>query len=141
MSCPTTNSCALFPRPGASTVFSGSGAAVYLASQRKLKSVILVTPFDSLLAVAARYYPFLPVQWMLRHRFDSAALAPKLTVPLLCLAAMRDEVIPPAHAKALYDAWAGPKRWVALDEAGHNTADSHPLFWHNIAGFLQKPST
>ena len=119
----------------------GSGAAVYLASQRKLKSVILVSPFDSLVAVAARYYPFLPVQWMLKHRFDSAALAPKLTVPLLCLAAMRDEVIPPAHAKALYEAWAGPKRWVALEEAGHNTTDSHPLFWHNIAGFLQKPST
>ena len=130
---------------GASSVVAfgrslGSGAAVFLASQRKLDAVILVTPFDSLVAVAGHYYPWLPVGWMLKHRFDSVDLAPKLTVPLLCLAATRDEVIPVNHAKRLYDAWGGPKRWVALEEAGHNTTDSHPLFWQSVMDFLVKIS-
>jgi pimeloyl-ACP methyl ester carboxylesterase len=119
----------------------GSGAAVYLASQRKLSAVILVTPFDSLVEVAKHHYPMLPVSLMLRHRFDSAQRAPTISAPLLCLAATRDEVIPSSHARKLYDAWAGPKRWVALEEAGHNSTDSHPLFWQNVTDFLARTSS
>src|SRR6266850_3231617 len=116
----------------------GSGAAVFLASQRKVDSVILAAPFDSLVEVGKRHYPFLPVSLMLKHRFDSAQLAPKISAPLLCLVATRDQIIPPAHARRLYDAWSGPKQWVALEDAGHNTTDSHPFFWQNIERFLQE---
>jgi len=118
----------------------GSGAAVFLASQRKVSQVVLVTPFDSLTAVAKRHYPFLPVRLMLKHRFDSVSRAPAITAPLLCFVAQRDEVIPPAHARKLYDAWGGRKDWVELEEAGHNTTDSHPLFWQNVASFLMQPA-
>jgi uncharacterized protein len=116
----------------------GSGAAVFLASERTLAGVILVTPFDSLVEVAKRHYPYLPVSWMLRHRFDSAALAPAIPTPLLCIAAMRDAVIPATHARKLYDAWDGPKRWVGLEGAGHNSTDGAFAFWENIGAFLQQ---
>jgi len=119
----------------------GSGVAVRLASERKVDAVILVAPFDSMVAVGQRHYPYLPVSWLLRHRFESVALAPKITAPLLCLVAMRDSIIPPEHAKLLYDAWAGPKRWVALEEAGHNTADAHPNYWRSITAFLNERSS
>jgi hypothetical protein len=117
----------------------GSGAAVQLAAARPLSGVILVTPFDSLAAVAKRYYWYLPVDLLLRHRFDSVDLAPKITAPLLCLAAERDEVIPPQHARRLYEAWAGPKQWVALPGAGHNSTDGVPAFWRSIGQFLRNP--
>jgi pimeloyl-ACP methyl ester carboxylesterase len=115
----------------------GSGPAVYLASQRPLKSVVLVTPFDSLVEVAKRHYPYLPVSLMLRHPYDSIGRAPKISAPLLCIAASRDEVIPAAHSRRLFEAWGGPKRWLLLEEAGHNTTDSHPLFWQNVGEFLR----
>ena len=114
----------------------GSGAAVFLASQRPLKAVVLVTPFDSLVEVARHHYPLLPVQSLLRHPFDSASRGPGISAPLLCIAAARDDVIPPVHARRLYEAWGGPKRWLLLEEAGHNTTDSHPLFWQGVADFL-----
>jgi pimeloyl-ACP methyl ester carboxylesterase len=114
----------------------GSGAAVYLASQRRLEGVVLVTPFDSLAEVAKHHYPLLPVRAMLRHPFDSAALAPRIEAPLLCIAAARDDIIPAVHAKRLYEAWGGPKRWLLLEEAGHNTTDAHPLFWSSVTEFL-----
>ena len=98
--------------------------------------MILVTPFDSLAAVAKRYYWYLPVDLLLKHRFDSIELAPTLKQPLLCLIADRDEVIPPAHGERLFDAWGGPKRKVLLEEAGHNSIDAHPLFWTSIREFL-----
>src|SRR5258708_6933677 len=116
----------------------GSGAAVFLASQRKIDSVILAAPFDSLAEVGRHHYPFLPVGLMLKHNFEPAQLAPRISAPLLCLVATRDQIIPPAHAKKLYDAWGGPKQWVALEDAGHNTTDSHPFFWQNVERFRQE---
>ena len=115
----------------------GSGVAVALAAERPLAGIILVTPFDSLAAVAKRYYWYLPVDWMLKHRFDSIARAPQLRTPLLCLIAERDEVIPAAHAERLFESWGGAKRKVVLTGAGHNTSDAHPLFWPAIRELLK----
>ncbi len=116
----------------------GSGVAVALAAERPLAGVILATPFDSLAAVAKRYYWYLPVDLLLKHRFDSIALAPNLKQPLLCLISARDEVIPPVHGERLFDAWGGAKRKVVLAEAGHNTTDAHPMFWPSIRAFLEQ---
>jgi len=114
----------------------GSGVAVRLAAQRPLAAVILVTPFDSLTSVAQRYYPYLPVKWLLRHRFDSLSLAPRIDLPMLCLIAGRDEVIPPAYAERLYQAWLGPKRKAVLSGARHNEVDAAPDFWPSIRRFV-----
>lgn len=114
----------------------GSGVAVRLAAERPLRALILATPFDSLAAVAKHYYWYLPVDWMLKHRFDSLALAPGLRQALLCLIAERDEVIPPVHGQRLYEAWGGAKRRVVLGDGGHNTSDAHPLFWPEIRRFI-----
>lgn len=116
----------------------GSAPAVRVASERPLSGVVLVTPFDSLSAVAKRHYWYLPVDLLLRHRLDSVDLAPKITAPLLCLAAERDEVIPPEHARRLFDAWAGPKQWVLLEGAGHNSTDGVPAFWRAVIAFLRQ---
>jgi hypothetical protein len=115
----------------------GSGVAVQLAAQRPLAGLVLVTPFDSMVEVGKRHYPFLPVSWMLKHRFDSVALAPKITAPLLCIVATKDDIIPEVHAQRLYDAWGGPKRWVALGGAGHNSTDGAADYWTSIIAFLK----
>jgi pimeloyl-ACP methyl ester carboxylesterase len=114
----------------------GSGVAVQLAAQRPVAGLVLVAPFDSLVSVGKRHYPFLPVDWMLKHRFDSIALAPKMKVPLLCIVASHDEIVPAEHAQRLYDAWGGPKQWVGLQGVGHNTTDGALDYWPSIAGFL-----
>ena len=117
----------------------GSGPAVQVDSARVVAGVILVTPFDSLAAVAKRHYWYLPIDLLLKHRFDSDALAPKIIAPLLCIAAERDTVIPPDHARRLYDVWVGPKHWVLLPGAGHNSTDESPAFWKSVGDFLANP--
>jgi dienelactone hydrolase len=116
----------------------GSGVAVALAAQRPVRAVVLVSPFDSLASVAKHHYPYLPVDWLLRHPFDSIALAPALRQPLLCFIAERDEVIPPAHSERLFAAWGGAKRKVALAGAGHNDTDGAAGFWPSLRGFLEE---
>ena len=114
----------------------GSGVAVQLAAARPVAGVMLVAPYDSLTSVGRRYYPFLPLGLMLRHPFDSLRHAPSIEAPLLCLVAERDEVIPLVHSKRLFDAWLGPKRWVELNDAGHNSTDDDAAFWQAIREFL-----
>jgi uncharacterized protein len=116
----------------------GSGVAVQLAAQRPVAGVILVAPFDSLVEVGKHHYPVLPVGLLLRHRFDSASVAPKIMAPLLCIVAARDEIIPAVHAQRLYDAWGGPKQLITLEGAGHNSTDNHANYWPSIAAFIKK---
>jgi len=116
----------------------GSGVAVHLAGHRSLRGVILVSPYDSILAVAKRHYPFLPVSLMLRHRFDSLALAPRIAVPLLCLVATEDQIIPALHSRALFKAWRGEKAWREVPRSDHDSIAGEPEYWRSIAEFLRE---
>ena len=49
----------------------GSGVATYVASRRQVAGVVLISPYDSVTALAQRHYPFLPVRLLLKHPFDS----------------------------------------------------------------------
>jgi hypothetical protein len=113
----------------------GSGVATYLASARPVYRTVLLTPFDSVAALAKRQFPWLPVDWLLRHRFDSLSRAPLIETPLLCAAAERDQVIPMDHTKRLFEAWKGDKQWLLLENTDH-VAINAPALWPAVARFL-----
>src|SRR5256885_6879415 len=115
----------------------GSGIAVHLAAHRPLRAVILVSPYDSIVEVAKRHYPFLPVSLMLRHRFDSLALASRIEAPLLCLVATEDRVIPPAQSRVLFQAWRGTKTWREVPRSDHDSISAEPGYWRSISDFLK----
>ena len=115
----------------------GSGVAVHLAAHRHLRGVILVSPYDSIVEVAKRHYPFLPVSLMLRHRFDSLARAPQIEAPLLCLVASEDRIIPGKHSRALYEAWRGAKAWREISRSDHDSIAGEPEYWRSISDFLK----
>ncbi|MGQ0657733.1 MAG: alpha/beta hydrolase [Chromatiales bacterium] len=114
----------------------GSAVAIYLASQRPVSGLILVTPFDSITHVAQNHYPYVPVRLLLKHPFDSLSRAHAIHRPALILAAENDTIIPPQHARALFDAWTGPKSWRLLPETDHIDISEHPDYWKRIAEFL-----
>jgi len=115
----------------------GSGVAVHLAAHRSLRGVILVSPYDSIVAVAKGHYPFLPVSLMLRHRFDSLSRAPQIEAPLLCLVATEDRVIPAARSRTLFEAWRGTKTWLDVPRSDHDSIAGEPEYWRSIADFLK----
>ena len=115
----------------------GTGVATYLASQRPVSAVVLVSPYDSLIAIAQSAYPFLPVRLLLKHRFESVARAPQIHVPLLAMAAAQDRLIPPERSRKLVEAWGGPARLEVLEGRDHNNIHGHPLYWAIITRFLR----
>jgi pimeloyl-ACP methyl ester carboxylesterase len=115
----------------------GSGVAVTVAAARRVAGVILVSPVDSMVAVARRHYPWLPVKLLLRHPFDALARAPAITAPLQAIVAGQDAIIPPAHSRRLVEAWGGPTRWTEVAGADHNDVGEAPAYWSAILAFLE----
>jgi len=114
----------------------GTGVATYLASQRAVSGVVLVSPYDNLVEVARGVYPYLLVDHFMRYRFDSAARAKLIRVPLLALVADRDTIVRPERSQSLVRAWAGPAHLELLVGVGHNDIQLHPRYWPLIAAFL-----
>ena len=114
----------------------GTGVAVHVAANRPVRAVMLVSPFDSLRSIAQREYPYVPIGWLLKHPFDSAALAPQIKAPLLVLSGGRDRLIPSANSKRLVDAWAGPSQWQTIVGTGHNDIQTGARYWPRMREFL-----
>ena len=80
----------------------GTGLAVQVASRRPAARMVLITPYASLVDMAAQRYPYIPVRWLMLDTYDSKDYAPMLRLPTLLLAAENDEVIPMASTQSLY---------------------------------------
>lgn len=105
----------------------GSGIAVRLAAERPVERLVLVTPYDSMTAVAARHYPWLPVRWLLTERYESWREAPRVKAPTVLLAAAGDTLIPPTHAEALLRHFRpGVATLHVLAGTDHNNVQQHP---------------
>ena len=110
----------------------GSGVAVHLASVRPVARLVLVTPYDSLQELAANQFPYFPIRWLLRDKFESWRYAGKVAAPTLVVAAEHDEVIPRASTEALYARFRkGVASLKVVTGTSHNTisesADYIPL--------------
>lgn len=113
----------------------GSGVAVYLASQRPVARLVLVTPYDSLQNLASRQFPYLPVRWLLLDKFESWKYAAKVTAPTLLIAAEHDEVIPRSSTDSLYTHFN--KELVDLKiiaGMSHNTISEDSKYIHLLKG-------
>ena len=98
----------------------GSGVAAHLAAQRPIDGAILVTPFDSLGAVAGQHYPWLPVRWLFRHPMNPAEELNRSEVAVALLIAGNDRLTPPARGEALAKAGRNVVFSRTIAGAGHN---------------------
>ncbi len=80
----------------------GSGPASTLTGQpQPPDKLVLIVPFDSLEQVVARKFPWLPVQTLLRDKWNNVEALKDYRGPVDIYAALEDEVIPVRHAQEL----------------------------------------
>ena len=116
----------------------GAAMAVYLASQRNIKGLILITPFDSALNLAKKHYPYLPISLLLKHPFNALAIVPKLKMPLLGMIAEKDAVVPLQNSLNLFNRYPGPQTRVILKKADHHNVQDFLEYWEEIQQFLAR---
>lgn len=99
----------------------GSGVAASLARTGKVHGLILVTPFDSLKAVAQDLYPWVPgVGLLFRHELAAAHFLKGSKVPAAIVAAEHDEIVPPRRTNALREAVPNLAFDHVIKGSGHN---------------------
>lgn len=117
----------------------GAAVAIHLASEVDAAGLIVEGAFTSAVDVGRERYPFLPINWMMKSRFDSESRMHAVAEPSLFLHAVKDEIIPFEFGRRLFDAAREPKLFVET-AGGHNTAHTadSATFYSNIAEFIQQ---
>jgi uncharacterized protein len=119
----------------------GSGVAVHIASERPVERLVLVTPYDSLVTVAASQFPYFPLTWLMLDKFESWRYAPKVTAPTQLIAAQNDEVIPVSSTEALFRHLPPSLATLTIiPGVGHNTISESPQYIPLLRGRPTNPS-
>jgi pimeloyl-ACP methyl ester carboxylesterase len=119
----------LRPRKVFATGFSlGSGVAAYLARVRELDGLVLVTPFDSIQAIARQRYVWAPIGLLLKHPFHSIRYLKGVDVPVAVITAGQDRIVPKVRSDRLVRALRRPVMVEAIPGASHITIYDHESF-------------
>jgi fermentation-respiration switch protein FrsA (DUF1100 family) len=87
----------------------GTGVAAELASKNSYGGVILESPFTSIADTAKIYYPYLPVNLLLKDRFDSKNKIKKINSPILIMHGKQDNIVPQKMGLELFENANNPK--------------------------------
>jgi len=97
----------------------GSAVAVWLASRHTPRALILESGFTSTADMGRHYYPFLPVKWLTRIKYDSLTRIGSVRCPILFVHSPGDDIVPYALGRKLYAAANEPKSFLEIT-GGHN---------------------
>jgi len=108
--------------PGRIVLFGrslGGAVAGWLAARSHPAGLILESTPVSVAELGAVHYPWLPVRWLVRHRYETLASLPQVHCPVLIVHSPDDEIVPFSHGERLFAAAPRPKAFLRL-EGDHN---------------------
>ena len=107
----------------------GSGIATYVAANRQVDKLILVTPFDSIENVAKDIYWMFPVSWFIKDRYRSSDRVKDITAETYIFIAEEDRVISRARTDQLIAEFGDHlEEAVVISGAGHNNISQFPSY-------------
>ena len=87
----------------------GTGVATELASKNNFGGIILESPFTSMVDTAKIYYPYLPVNFLLKDRYDSKSKINDIKTPILIMHGKMDNIVPQQMGLELFEKANNPK--------------------------------
>lgn len=110
----------------------GTGVTPAIFLRRPVRSLVLVTPFTSLLDVARSTFPILPVRWMLKDPMELFEPWQSFTGSTTVVLAEADEVVPRAASLPFAEVRKPQYHLIRIPNAGHNDAQVTADMWHSI---------
>jgi len=105
----------------------GSGVAVEMAvnDYPDIAGVILEAPYTSFIEMARRTHFWLPLDLLMRDRYETIDKIANVKAPILVLHGKRDMIVPYRFGKEVFEAAPEPKIMKTYKEAGHNDQFMH----------------
>jgi pimeloyl-ACP methyl ester carboxylesterase len=116
----------------------GVAAAVAADPAIPVEGVVMITPWDSLPAVAQALYWHLPIKRLVRDHYDNVRNLQAYDKPVAVAVAEADEIIPRKNSLRLYESLTAPKRLWVFAGAGHNSWPIGPneAWWREVMDFV-----
>jgi len=118
----------------------GAAVAAQLAGRHPAEpaGLVLLSGWNRLPDVAALHFPAWIVEAALPERYESTAAVAHVRCPSLVAHGAQDDLIPMTLGRRLYDALPEPKRWLAVEGAGHNDLLGRAEVWRAIDELLRR---
>ncbi|MGJ7524737.1 alpha/beta hydrolase [Variovorax sp. GB1P17] len=113
----------------------GTGVAIQLVARQNFASLQLVTPYDTLLEVAKRRFPLVPLSLLLRNRFDSLTHSAEVAAITQVLLAAQDDVVPHERSEKLIAAWPTPVSVQTIPDSDHYNIMELEATWLHLIDF------
>ena len=92
----------------------GGGVASELMLREPLGGLILQSTFTSIPDIGAELFPWLPVRWLHRIKYDTASRLPRIKAPVLVAHSRTDDLIGFHHAERNFKAANAPKMFLEI---------------------------
>ena len=97
----------------------GTAIAIEVAQNKKYAGIILESPFTSMVNMGKKYYPFFPVSFLLKDKFESYKKINKILVPVLVMHGKVDKIVPYEMGKKIYELANEPKFFYSQEYGDH----------------------
>ena len=115
----------------------GSPVATLLGSKRDINKLVLITPFDSILAIATQQYPIYPISLMLKDKYDSLSRVKSIKAKTLIIYAEKDNVINIKNTTRLINEFPSSQVNVEMiKNADHNSLSKYEKYYKLLNQFI-----
>ncbi len=97
----------------------GTAVAVEVAQNKKYAGVILESPFTSMIEMGKKYYPFFPVRFLLKDKFESHKKVGNISIPILFIHGKVDKIVPYDMGRKMYELANEPKFFYSQEYGDH----------------------
>ena len=97
----------------------GKAVEVEVAQNKKYAGIILESPFTSMIDMGKKYYPFFPVRFLLKDKFESHKKVGNISVPLLFIHGKVDKIVPYDMGRKMYELANEPKFFYSQEYGDH----------------------
>ena len=87
----------------------GTGVATELGEDNSFSGIVLESPFTSIADAAKIYYPYLPIDLLIKDRYDSLKKIRNINIPVLIMHGKKDDVVPFEMGAELFQQANQPK--------------------------------
>ncbi len=116
----------------------GTGVATYIAAQRNINKLILITPYDSIEHIAQKRFRLFPAPLILKDKYDSISRVKNIDASTLIIIADKDQTTPKEHGLRLAKEFNTQKlKVVTINQANHNDILQFPQATRAIRDFLK----
>ena len=87
----------------------GTGVAVEIGQNNNFGGIILESPFTSMVDAGKNHYPYLPIKFLLKDKYDSENKIKNIKSPILVMHGKVDDIVPFSMGQKMYELANQPK--------------------------------